>query len=619
MRLRALPAPILLFVLLAAPSAGAQARAEIFRDATAAVGLDFRHFNGMSGEFYFAEMAGGGAALFDADGDGDLDLYLVQGHMLGPKPLAEARTDAPPQLPLRDRLYRNDLDPATGQFRFVDITEASGLDARGYGMGVAVGDVDGDGRIDLYVTNLGANQLWHNRGPNADGIPVFEDWTQRSGASDPHWSVAAAFLDFDRDGLLDLYVGNYVDFNVTDNKFCPARTGGRDYCSPLAYNPVADRLLRGLGDGRFQDVSKTSGPAAAARAGLGVVSGDFDDDGWIDLYVANDGMANQLWLNQRDGTFLDDAALAGAAVNMDGQPEASMGIAAGDLDGNGSEDLFMTHLHEETNTVYLNSGGAVFLDSTRQSRLGAASFQHTGFGTGIHDFDNDGHLDVLVVNGAVTLSDHAAFLGDGRRGETPRALALDEPNQLFLGNGDGTFDDATERAGAALAQSEVSRGVAFGDLDNDGDVDAVVVNNHGPAQVLLNVVGQDAARLGVRVVDGKRDALGAKVELLRLREGGADVLATRRVRTDGSYASAGDPRLVFGLGAASTKDLPFTKDLAVRVHWVGGEVETFRTIAPNAYRTLIRGNGDGDDRDGDDEDQPEPPDTKNAATDNPPD
>ena len=557
----------------------------LFVDRAGEVGLDFVHFNGMSGERYFVEMTGAGGALFDYDNDGDLDAYLVQGAMLGD---GKTYSDAlvPPQgpLPPRDRLFRNDL-VETGRLRFTDVTEAAGLDAPGYGMGVAAGDYDNDGYADLYVTNWGANQLWRN---NGDG--TFAEVTQESGVADTRWSVSASFIDVDRDGWLDLYVVNYVNFSLAAHKTCSSRGGRPDYCGPLSYDPEPDRLFRNRGvpgsrPGQvpvFEDVSGRAGILTAYRSGLGVVAADFDDDGWADLYVANDGMANFLWHNQGEGRFRDRAVLAGAAVNFQGMAEASMGVDAGDLDNDRDEDLFMTHLTQESNTLYLNEGNALFQDVTAVSRLAAPSLPFTGFGTAFLDVDNDGWLDVIAVNGAVKARDALARAGD--------PYPLHEPNQLFRnqgvpGSGPGqapVFAEVSAEAGAVFALSEVSRGIAVGDVDNDGDADVLMVNNNGPVRLLINQVGQDRPWLGLRLVgaDGRRDMLGARVAVVRT---GAETL-WRRARSDGSYASARDPRVLVGLG-----DHPDVE--RVEVWWPGGHREAWDAVPTGQYTTLVEGTG----------------------------
>jgi len=556
-----------------AAAGAAPGTAPIFTEEAAARGLDFVHFNGMSGELYFLETMGSGVALFDYDGDGDLDAYFLQGHMLGPgKTVADS--PVPPQhpLPLSDRLYRNDLTvlpDGTREARFVDVTEASGLAAiaTGYGMGVAAGDYDGDGWVDLYLANYGANQLLRNQG---DG--TFADVTSATGTDDRRWSAAATFVDYDLDGDLDLYVANYVDFTFANHHDCFTASGAIDYCGPLNYDaPQPDRLLRNDGpaaDGtvRFTDVSAAAGILEARGNGLGAVAADFDGDGWPDLYVANDQVPNFLWTNLHDGTFREDGLLAGCAVNREGNAEASMGVVAEDVDGDGDEDLFMAHLREETNTLFLNDGTGLFQDLTVQSGLGPASFSYTTFGAGFLDYDNDGDLDLLVGSGAVTLIDELRQKGD--------PYPVHQPNQLFRNLGGLRFEDISDRAGPAFALSEVTRGIAFGDVDDDGDTDALLMNNSGPARLLVDRVGQDRHWLGLRVLHGDDDALGARAEI---RAEGVGTL-WRRVRTDGSYASVNDPRILAGLGTATKVD-------TARVHW-RGTVRTWRGLPADRLLTV---------------------------------
>ena len=534
----------------------------ILRDISEAVGLDFVHVNGMSGQKYFVEMAGAGGGFFDYDNDGDLDLYLVQGHPIG------TTAEASPQDRYRDRLFRNDLIE-TGTLHFTDVTEASGLQATGYGMGVAAGDVDNDGFVDLYVTNWGGNQLWRN---NGDG--TFSDVTQPGVTDDPRWSTSAAFLDFDRDGWLDPMVVNYVAYSLATEHECFAtRSGRRDYCGPHSYNPEPDRLLRNRGDGTFEDVTLRMGLARTYGAGLGVVVADFNADTWPDIYVANDGMENQLWMGQGGERFEDQAVMAGTAVNMQGAPEASMGVVAEDFDGDGDEDLFMTHLNGETNTFYANLGQGLFEDRSRRAGLGQASWAYTAFGTGAFDYDLDGWLDLFIANGEVRIIPAQADQSD--------PLPLKQPNQLFHNRGDGRFEEVPVWGGDDTDLAEVSRGTAFGDVDNDGDVDVLLFNNNGPARLLRNEVGQASYWLGLRLVDeAGRLVLGARAALLRTD--GPPVW--RRSHTDGSYCATHDPRLRFGLAQNPTYD-------QVQITWPDGVVEAWTGLEPGAYHTLTRGQG----------------------------
>ncbi|MBM3773177.1 MAG: CRTAC1 family protein [Acidimicrobiia bacterium] len=542
-----------------------------FTDRAREVGLDFVHFNGMSGEFYFEEMMGSGAALLDFDNDGDLDVYLIQGQMLGVgRTLADALIPPRLPLPLSDRLYRNDLEvraDGTRTLRFTDVTSGSGLDVRSYGMGVATGDFDNDGRIDVYRTRRGPGQMFRN---NGDG--TFTDVSARTGTRHPGWSVSASFIDIDHDGWLDLYVGNYVDND--DTKKCFSALGERDYCGPQGFKPMPDRLYRNRGDGTFTDVTATANVAREYGPALGVVGADVNGDGWTDIYVANDMRENVLWLNQRNGTFKNGALLAGVAVNQTGAVEAGMGVDAGDVDNDGDEDLFVTNLGTQKNTLYVNDGSGLFEDRSTFSRLGRPNQPNTGFGTLFFDYDNDGWLDVLVANGAVYTKKALAAAKD--------PYPLHEINQLFRNLGNGTFKEVTSRAGAVFGLSEVSRGAAFGDVDNDGDMDVVVTNNSGPVRLLINDIGHRSHWLGLRLVGGKpgRDMLGARVGVYR----GEGPPLWRRARTDGSYASAQDPRVLVGLGRSTT--VP-----RVRVIWPSGRVEEWTNLAIDRWRTLTEGTG----------------------------
>jgi hypothetical protein len=550
---------IALVLILVAVSRGSDSQGQtspLFTDVTSEAGLDFHHHNGAEGRLLLPEVIGAGGALFDFDNDGDLDVFAVEsGAIPGTSP-SMSRS--------RSRLYRNELDRATRQIRFTDVTERSGIVASGYGMGAATGDIDNDGWIDLYLTNLGSNQLFRNRG---DG--TFVDITAASRTDDPRWSTSAVFFDVDRDGWMDLFVANYVDFAVTMKRECFSSGRSRDYCNPVVYTPTPDRLFRNNGDGTFTDVSVKAGITRATGRGLGVLAADLNDDGWTDLYVANDGDANQLWINERgSGAFRDDALLAGVAVSRTGQPQGSMGIDLADVDRDGDDDLFVTNLDNESNTFYLNTGKGLFEDRT--SEFGLFRLGFTGFGTRFIDYDNDGWLDLVVANGAVR---HLA--AQVRRGDP---YPLKQRNQLLRNESGRRFVDVTGPAGPAFDRIDVGRGVSMGDLDNDGDSDLVIFNNSGPARVLRNDVGSRQHWLGVRVVDRRRDAVQTRVELVRTT--GAPLV--RRIQSDGSYSAASDPRVLFGLGSeASTQ--------TVRVRWPGGRIEEFRDLAADRYWVLEAG------------------------------
>jgi hypothetical protein len=530
--------------------------ADWFSDQAQAVGLDFVHVNGMTGQYYLAEIMAPGVGIFDFDNDGDLDVYAVQSQLLKKGEPASAQ----------DRLYRNDLhvgSDGSRTIRFTDVTARAGLIRRSYGMGIATGDIDNDGWTDLYLTRLGADALLKN---NRDG--TFTDIFAMAGLTDPGWTVAASFLDFDRDGWLDLFVSTYLRYSIETESTCVGPTGARDYCNPQNYPALPGRLFRNARNGTFQDVTVTSGVTKEYGPALGTLAFDANNDGWLDLYVANDGSENQLWLNQRDGTFSNAALLAGVAVNGDGRPEGSMGVDAADFDNDGDEDVVITNLGGEGSTLYANQGEGIFRDVAAATGVRSRSLPLTGFGTAWIDADNDGWLDLLTVNGAIQTIQTLADSGD--------RFPLHQRKQLLRNLGNGRFEDVTMTAGSVFALSEVGRGASFGDVDNDGDVDVVVANNNGRMRLLLNERGNRRRWLGIRAVSGEgRDALGALVGIVS-NDG---VTRWLRVRTDGSYASASDPRVLFGLG--ESQDI-----VRIRIRWPNGRAEDWPNTATNQWLTL---------------------------------
>ncbi len=521
----------------------------LFRDVAGEVGLSFHHFTGASGEYFLPEIMGSGVALIDYDNDGDLDVYLVQGANLKPG----------------NRLFRNELKE-TGKLRFTDVTEQAGVGYVGYGMGVAVGDYDNDGYPDIYVTNFGSNVLYHNNGNG-----TFTDVTRQAGVDDIRWSTSASFLDYDRDGNLDLFVLNYVDFTIQGNKACYSATGERDYCTPKAYHPVSARLFRNLGNGKFVDVTEHSGVGSAYGPGLGVVCADFNGDGWPDIYVANDTAANLLWLNNQDGAFREAALESGTAYAADGVPRAGMGVTAGDFDNDGKDDIFVTNLVREGATLFRGGGNGKFDDITLKSGLSQPTAAFTGFGTKWFDYDNDGRLDLFVANGGVTMI-------EAQRGK-PYPF---QQRNLLLHNEGARFRDVSEFAGSIFAHPGIGRGAAFGDIDNDGDIDIVVANNSGPVLLLLNETGSKKHWLEVGLDGGKTNRFGIGSRVAVLRKGQPPLW--RSVDTGSGYLSAHDPRVHFGLGDRFAVD-------GVLVKWPDGSTEAWPAIQPDRLLTLRKGTG----------------------------
>jgi hypothetical protein len=536
-----------------------------FRDAARESGLRFQHFTGATGQYYLPEIMGSGVALFDYDGDGDLDVFLVQGTILEPgKTASDARFPLPAFSRSGNRLFRNMLKE-TGKLQFEDVTEQAGLSRVGYGMGVAVGDYNNDGHPDLYVTNFGGNILYRNNGNG-----TFTDVTREAGVESGGWSASAAFVDYDKDGYLDLYVTRYLDFTIKGNKECFSPAGERDYCAPAAYKPVLHRLFRNLGNGKFQDVTESAGIAAAGGPGLGVVCADFNGDGWPDIYVANDGAPNLLWLNNGNGTFRESALLSGAAYSADGVARAGMGVTAGDFDGSANESILVTNLSREGATLYRNNGRGEFTDATLEFRLYQPTYLYTGFGVQWFDYDNDGRPDLFITNGAVTMMELL-------RG-TPYPF---NQKNLLLHNESTRFRDASSAAGPPFQLSEVGRGAAFGDIDNDGGIDIVISNNNGPARLLLNQTAPRGHWLEVRLqgVKCNRDGIGARVAVQM--KGQKPLWG--RAHTDGSYLSASDVRVHFGLGQST--------EAQVLVEWPDDVKETWSGIHADSIVTLREGTG----------------------------
>lgn len=561
-----------LFSLATVSPQGQAADGPWFREVGEVAGVQWTHAADRTDRFRFPEIMGGGAALFDYDGDGDLDLYLVQGGTLTPAPpLTQEQKDAGETEPvlLGNKLYRN--DSAGGTIVFVDVTDDAGVGDTGYGMGAACGDFDRDGDVDLFVTNVGPNVLYQNQG---DG--TFKDVTKKMKVGDPRWGTSAAFFDANGDSKLDLYVVNNLGWSESVETKCVNYYQEPDYCSPNNYNAPATDVLYTFGRLGFGDSSTRAGLETSFGNGLGLTLGDYDQDGDMDVYVANDATKNVLWANDGRGKFENVAGIGGCEVSGNGQTEAGMGVQFVDMDDDGDLDLYMTHLRRETNTYYRNKNG-FFSDLSNMVGTNGTSLQFTGFGMGIHDFDLDGTLDLFVANGAVQA------WKESERFDPKDAYA--EPNHLFRGTRKKNrlrFSLVQERGATAEPILGSSRGAAFGDLDGDGDLDIVVVDLDARVKVMQNIAPRPADGgkwVGFRVVEGAKgaDVHGATVSIAR----GEDARTYRQANPAYSYLCSNDPRAHFGLGAEGV-----ARD--VRVLWPDGKEQSFGDLAAGQYHVLTR-------------------------------
>ena len=549
LRAAALPeaAAVAALLLLALPllSTSAAASAIRFRRAAADWGVDFRHHNAATGRRYMVETMVGGVVVFDYDGDGDEDLFFVDGGAL-PGYTGE---------PARSRLFRNE-----GGGRFADATARSRIVVNGYGAGAVAGDVDGDGDLDLYVTELGPNQLFRN-----DGDGGFTDVTAAAGVGDPAWSAGAALADVDRDGDLDLYVANYADFTPAKHKDCREPNSGIvGYCKPQAYAGVADRFYKNRGDGTFVDATAAAGLVEPSLHGLGVGFFDFDLDGWPDLYVANDGDPNLLFHNKGDGTFEEIGMLAGAALSPAAKPEAGMGIDLDDYDGDGRFDVVVTNFDLESLALYHNLGDGLFQDARFTAKLAEPSLLSLGFGIDFLDLDQDGDLDLLVANGHVN-----DVVGQMRPG-----AQFAQRNQVYENLGNGTFAEARDTGMDLL---RVSRGLATGDLDGDGDLDAAILATNDLAEVWENRSEMRGGSLLVDLVGNGTNTFGIGARLTATVGGRSQL---REVRTETSYLSQNAMSCHFGLGAAERVE-------RLLVRWPDGRVQAFRDLPARQRVRLV--------------------------------
>jgi len=525
-------------------------------DVTRETGITFKHTDGSSGQHYIVEAMSAGVALFDYNGDGKVDIYFVNG-----APLKGTTVDVPP----RNALYRND-----GGFRFTDVTEQAGVGDTGFGLGVAVGDYDNDGNPDIYVSNFGPNVLYRN---NGDG--TFTDVTKAAGVVDDHRVGAGVnFLDMDGDGDLDLFAANYVTWSYEAHS--PRYIGPWMVSpGPRDYERSTNVLYRNNGDGTFTDVTETSGIGAHLGAGMGTVAVDFDNDGDTDIVVANDDWENWLFQNDGKGHFEEVGMIAGVAYDINGSAQSSMGIACGDYNNDGWLDLEMTSYESELATLYENKGGKFFDDVTRATGAGAGTFAVVTWGNGLVDFDNDGDRDLFMGSGH--LNDNVEKYDDTHKYATR--------NFLLMNTGDGKFVDVSDQCGDGLAVVRVSRGAAFDDLDNDGDIDAVIVNSRDHPTILRNdsATGDHWIEICLRGVKSNRDGVGAHVYVVA-----GDLTQMDEVHSGQGYQSHYGMRLHFGLGKRTRID-------RVEVRWIGGGVDVLKDVPVDRLITITEGKDKPDD------------------------
>ena len=526
-----------------------------FDDVATKIGVTFKHENGASPDKPLPETMGSGVVIFDYNNDGWPDLFFVNGGSFVDEHVAAAA---------RHRLYRNN-----GHGKFEDVTESSGIGISGFGMGACAADYDNDGWTDLYVTAVGGNKLYHN---NGDG--TFTDVTAVAGVAAGMWSTSCAFGDIDNDGYVDLYVARYVDFSNDNKKVCMLFKDVRSYCHPNVYRSVPDILYRNNGDGTFSDVSRESGIGVVAGNGLGVVFGDYDNDGWTDIYVANDATPNFLFHNKGKCVFEEVGLWSGTAVGVDGKALSGMGTDMGDMNGDGLLDIFVTNLDGQTHSLYKNLGRGLFANVTFASGVGEATLPYVGFGAAFFDYDNDGDLDLAVANGDVI--DNVKLIRD--------TSSYKQLNLLLRNDGTGKFTSVGPVSGPGFALKKASRGLAVGDLDNDGDLDIVISNVGDTADVLRNDGGNRGNSILVRTVGSRsnRDGIGAR---LKLSVGGKTLV--RHVKAGSSYLSQNDFRVHFGLGNAPKAD-------RLEIRWPSGAVDMIEGIEANQILTVREGVGTTD-------------------------
>ena len=533
-----------------------------FEDATSSVGVNFIHQVDTSGDFLFSETMGSGGAFLDFDNDGRLDLYLI--HNIHPTNQAT------------NRLYHQQADG-----RFHDVSAGSGLNVAGYGNGLATGDVNNDGLPEVLITEYDCVRLFFNRGRGK-----FTDITSGAGITNQHWSVPAALVDYDRDGWLDLVIGNYLDFDPSQR--CFDAKGQREFCGPQGFHTTITKLYRNLGSSqppgsspRFEDTTITAGLSRAPGKAMQIVCADFDGDRWPDIFITDDALPNRLFMNQRNGTFKEEAVIRGVAYTGMGTAAANMGIAIGDVDGDGLFDLFVPHLGEENHTLWRQGPRGLFQDHTARTGLLSLPWHGTGFGAAFADFNGDGAIDLAVANGRIRRAITPA-MSKLAPGIPPFWAPYAEPSQVFANSGDGRFREISPANSALCGEALVGRGLACGDFDNDGAPDLLLTGIGSHARLLRNTASPRGHWLGVRAIDpalGNRDSYGAEVILTA-----SGRQWWRLVQPAYSYASSNDPRVQFGLGETRSVD-------SIRVRWPDGSEEIFPGGATDRYINVQRGSG----------------------------
>jgi enediyne biosynthesis protein E4 len=540
---------------LYALTATAQSPAPTFSDVSAAAGIHFTHQSGATGKKYLPETMGSGGAYLDADNDGWQDILLVNGMSLGPASNVKTKRAVM-------ALYRNNQNGT-----FTDSTERAGLAVPLYGLGVTAADYDNDGRTDIYITALGRNRLFRNLG----GLK-FADVSATAKVDDPGFSTSAAWLDYDRDGRLDLFVANYVEWSVEKDLFCTLDGKSKSYCTPESYKGQSSTLYRNRGDGTFENVTKRAGLEDPTSKALGIALIDYNSDGWMDLFVANDTQPNRLYENKRNGTFADVAVSAGVAFNEAGVARAGMGVDAADYDGSGRQSLVIGNFSNEMMALYNNEGNGLFIDEAPTSTIGRVSLLKLTFAAFFFDYDLDGRLDIFAANGHVA---------DDINRVQPRVTYAQSPH-LFRNLGSRKFEEAGSKSGKAMNEPMVARGAAYGDYDGDGDLDLLVTVNNGPARLLRNDGGERNHRLRLRLTGTKsnRDAIGTFARVTHA----SGTSPWLMVKTGSSYCSQSEMPLTFGVGSA-------TRVSKIEVKWPDGRVETLPAVDANQTLTIVEGQG----------------------------